>query len=320
MACEQFQSINFREATLILIDKCNTILDQYSEAGYDMTLRQLYYQLVATDEIPNSQKEYDKLGVIVNNARLAGLIDWEAIVDRTRSLKGLSHWDKPSDIMDSVAYSYRLDKWATQKYRPEVWIEKDALAGVFQRVCNELDVPYFSCRGYTSQSEMYAASKRFLSYEEDDQTAYIFHFGDHDPSGIDMSRDIQDRLNLFGTSIEFDRLALNMNQVRKYKPPPNPAKIQDTRAHAYIKQFGAQSWELDALPPDTLAALVRNAIMDIIDQDAWDDVEAREDEEKGTLMAIRDSFDDISNYVKVIGKAKRTVDAEEDDEDGQDQG
>lgn len=189
-----YKSINFRGATLDLIATCDQILKDYQAQGYDVTLRQLYYQLVSADLIPNKQKEYDRLGSIINDARLAGLIDWRSIVDRTRSLKGLAHWTSPEEILDAVSAQYRIDKWRDQRHRIEVWIEKDALAGVFQRVCNELDVPFFSCRGYTSQSEMWSAAQRLQSYMDNGQEPVILHFGDHDPSGIDMSRDIFDRL------------------------------------------------------------------------------------------------------------------------------
>lgn len=134
-------------------------------------------------------------------------------------------WDDPADWIRSGARQFAIDKWATQPYRLEVWIEKDALAGVFRRVCSELQVPYFSCRGYTSQSEMWEAAQRLARWEQAGQTPIVFHFGDHDPSGIDMTRDIKDRLDLFGASgachIDLRRLALNMDQVEQYSPPPN---------------------------------------------------------------------------------------------------
>ncbi len=160
----QFVSTNFRADTLVLIEKCNVILDSYAAQGFDMTLRQLYYQLVQANEIPNNQRQYDRLGDIVNNARLAGLIDWDCIVDRTRSLRQLATWDSPSDGIRAIAGQYRVDKWEGQLYRPEVWIEKEALAGVFERVCNKMEVPYFSCRGYASVTALYSTWRRFNKY------------------------------------------------------------------------------------------------------------------------------------------------------------
>jgi hypothetical protein len=180
-----------------LITLANSIIEDYHAQGYDLTLRQVYYQMVARDVIPNTMQSYKRLGGIIDDARLAGLIDWTAIVDRTRNLRSLSHWEDPAEIISSAASSYRIDKWANQSYRPEVWVEKDALVGVIGQVCERWDVPYFSCRGYTSSSEMWAASQRLKRHARKGQTPIIFHLGDHDPSGKDMTRDITSRLELF---------------------------------------------------------------------------------------------------------------------------
>ena len=253
------------EKSVAVIKTANDIIAEYNAQGFQLTLRQLYYQFVARDMIPNNQKEYSKLGSIINDGRLVGLIDWNAIVDRTRGLKSISHWTDPAEIVDAVASQFRVDKWATQPYRPEVWIEKDAVAGVVEGVCRELDVPYFSCRGYTSQSEMWVGAMRLKKHADDGQTPLILHFGDHDPSGKDMSRDITDRMELFMGGVEFQRLALNMNQIEQYNPPPNPAKLTDSRATAYIAEFGDDSWELDALEPAVLVDLIRSTILGVRD-------------------------------------------------------
>lgn len=207
-----------------LIEICNAIIETYQAQGYKLTLRQLYYQLVARDLIENTERSYKRIGDLVNDGRMAGLIDWLAIEDRGRNLMALSHWESPVDIIRSARYGYRVDKWAGQPYRPEVWVEKAALEGVIAGVCNELDVPYFACRGYNSQSEEWAAARRLQRYYDAGQTPIIFYLGDHDPSGLDMTRDHRDRLTLFMGGVHVDRIALNMSQIEEYAPPPNPAK------------------------------------------------------------------------------------------------
>ncbi len=294
-----YKSINFRAATLELIEMCDSILMSYAEQGFTMTLRQLYYQLVARDLIPNNQKEYDRLGRIVSDARRAGLLDWDSIVDRTRNLKSLSHWSSPGEIVDAVAEQYLTDKWASQSFRPEVWIEKDALVGVFEQVCQSFDVPFFSCRGYSSDSEMWSAAQRLMAWEEKGQTPFILHFGDHDPSGIDMSRDIFERLALFsGFPIEVKRLALNMPQIEQHNPPPNPAKLTDSRANEYIKKFGGNSWELDALNPEILSNLVATNIKSLIDRNAWREAEEIERKQRSVLQKISRNFPQVTKYVE----------------------
>jgi len=269
----------FAASTAEVIDQANEIIVEYMAAGFRLTLRQLYYQFVARGLLANRQQSYKRLGSIVADARNAGLIDWNAIEDRTRELRGNSHWDSPAEILETCADSFRYDLWADQPSRPEVWIEKDALIGVFELVCNELDVPVFSCRGYTSQSEMWEAGRRLRRYSRNAQHPIILHFGDHDPSGIDMTRDICDRLELYAeTPIRIERLALNRDQIDEYEPPPNPAKVTDSRYASYVQVYGEDSWELDALDPRVLSDLVRRAIEECQEGTAWR--EATEDQEE----------------------------------------
>lgn len=280
-----YQDKNFQRKTLAVIAAANAIIDEYAAQGFRLTLRQLYYQFVARDLLPNEQRQYKRLGSIVSDGRLAGLIDWHAIEDRTRNLKSLSHWEDPAEIIDGAADSYAVDKWEDQPCRIEVWIEKEALAGVFQGVCEELDVPFFSCRGYTSQSEMWSAAQRLRIYQREGQDPVVLHFGDHDPSGIDMTRDIRERLELFGAYVHVHRLALNRDQVDEHRPPPNPAKVTDSRFEAYLLAHGAQSWELDALEPQVLTDIVRARVENLRDDRLWNLAVARE--EQGTELLER---------------------------------
>ncbi|MCB8818673.1 hypothetical protein [Desulfosporosinus shakirovi] len=252
----EYISKSFGADRLALIDRINSVIDDYSAQGYSLTLRQVYYQMVARAIIPNNERSYKNLGTLISDARLAGAIDWNAIEDRTRNLKGKSHWTTPGNMIDSAAYSYHLDHWKGQSNYVEVWVEKDALVGIVGQICGELDVSFFSCRGYVSQSEMWGAARRLKRRQDNGQQIVLLHLGDHDPSGRDMSRDIQDRLITFETyGIEFHRLALNMNQIEQYDPPPNPTKLTDSRATKYIDEFGHECWELDALEPHVISDL-----------------------------------------------------------------
>ena len=259
---------------LSVVERANAICADYAAQGYDLTLRQLYYQFVARGFIPNTQQSYKRLGDIVNRGRLAGLVDWDYIVDRTRNLQALSHWSTPAEIIRDAARGFNLDKWATQPTRVEVWVEKEALAGVVGQAGEREDCAYFSCRGYVSQSELWGAAQRLGGYVEAGQRVVVLHLGDHDPSGIDMTRDIEDRLEKFTMrdylanhredfgdtvmvsdvlramaervggswpstpAIEVRRIALNMDQVEEFDPPPNPAKLTDSRIAGYLERYG----------------------------------------------------------------------------------
>jgi hypothetical protein len=286
----------------------NEIISQYQAQGLTLTLRQLYYQFVSRDLIANNQKEYKNLGSIMNDARLAGLVDWNAMEDRTRNLRSLGHWDEPSSIIESAASSFRIDKWHNQPYRLEVWIEKDALVGVIEGVCARNDVPYFSCRGYTSQSEVWAAARRLAEYARRGQQPMIIHLGDHDPSGIDMTRDIADRLAIFEPQahIRVERIALNMPQVQQYSPPPNPAKITDSRFEQYQKEHGDDSWELDALEPNVIISLVERTIRSVRDDSSWQQSVGVEDESRAMLTKCSDRWTDVAKLLNKPPRRRRS--------------
>lgn len=273
----KYRDVKFKQETLDLVVQIGQITEDYEGRGIPMSLRQLYYQMVARNWIANRQSEYDRLGGVVSDARLAGLISWTAIEDRNRGLMGLRCWDGPKDAVKSVIDDYRIDKWANQPIRPEVWVEKAALEGVVGTICNKLQVDFFSCRGYNSQSEQWRAGRRFADYYRRGQKPIVFHLGDHDPSGIDMTRDNRDRLSMFaGVEVQVVRLALNMPQIEELKPPPNPTKVSDSRAQGYISKYGNECWELDALSPEYIYRLIEDAVLRVRDQALWDETTAQE--------------------------------------------
>lgn len=294
----QYKEINFRGKSLELIRLVNEVVDEYRAQGYELTLRQAYYQLVARGYIPNNERSYKNIGNLINDGRLAGLIDWHSITDRTRNLRGNSHWNNPASVIASAKYSYLLNKWEGQPNYVEVWVEKDALVDIVGQACYPLDTPFFSCRGYTSQSEMWGAAQRFISQNRHRDNCYIIHLGDHDPSGIDMTRDIQERLNLFGADVYVKRVALTMEQIGTYNPPPNPAKITDSRCSKYMEEFGDESWELDALEPKVITDLIKEQVTMYRDDEIYQAVCDREEREKEELQLLVDSYDEAVAYLK----------------------
>lgn len=285
---EKFVDIAFRRDTLAVIEAANKIIAEYEQAGFRLTLRQLYYQFVARGIIPNKQSEYKRLGSIIDSGRQAGLVDWSAIEDRTRNLKRSSAWESPEDILTVVANQYAEDLWGDQPEYVEVWIEKDALTGVIEPVCQHLRVPYFACRGYVSQSELYDAARRLRNIVRSGKRATVLHLGDHDPSGVHMSEDNQNRLNLFtrDAGVELRRIALTRDQIEQYSPPPNPAKDTDSRFAAYEEQYGSDSWELDALDPVTVANLIETETRKHLDDKIWAASVSREQENKAALADL----------------------------------
>lgn len=290
---EQYQdSRAFRKTALLLIAVCDKIVNEYVAQGFRLTVRQIYYQLVARGHVENTVQSYNNVQALLNNARLAGLIDWDAIEDRTRGMLTQPHWKSGGHILRSVAEQFHMDLWDDQTYRVFVVVEKEALAGVLQRVCDEFDMPLLPARGYPSGTTLREFAKERIMLAS--QQIVVLHLGDHDPSGMDMSRDLEDRLNMFArhrVEIDFRRIALNMDQVKEQSPPPNPAKITDSRYEKYREQFGEESWELDALSPAYLHELVTKQVNDLIDWDEWNDTLRRIDATKERLRTLSADFD-----------------------------
>lgn len=295
-----YKDIRFKTQSLEIIDTANSIISEYLNQGFDLTLRQLYYQFVAQDLLPyswadtrtgstNNEKSYKKLGEIINNARLAGLISWRAIQDRTRVVRSNTHWRNPAHIIEAAKNSYYLNKWSNQELMAEVWIEKDALVGIIEDVCYEYDVPFFSCRGYTSQSAMWRASQRIRGYK---RATIIYYLGDHDPSGIDMGRDIDERLTLFEAPAVVNRIALTMEQIEDQNPPANPTKVTDSRAKGYMSKYGNESWELDALEPNFIVDLISSNIENIRDKASYKKIVKQEEKDKEQLNFILEGLDE----------------------------
>lgn len=287
---ERFRFITFKPDSRAKIEKMNAIIAEYQEQGLRLTARQLYYQFVARDFIPNQPTEYKKLTALLTDARYAGLVDWDAIEDRGREPNTPADWPDIGARVESALRTYRLPRWDGQTSYAELWVEKQALAGVLEPLASEYHVTLMVNKGYSSASAMKESAERISSGRRDTERseprdAVIFYLGDHDPSGEDMVRDIEQRLAEFQTTCAVVKIALTMDQVRQYRPPPNPAKITDPRAAAYIKKYGPRSWEVDALPPNVLTRLIRRAFDSEIDTALMDKIKAQEESDKKRLRA-----------------------------------
>jgi hypothetical protein len=291
MGKEAYVTKRFGSESLKLLSVIDGIIEDYMLQGYVLTVRQLYYQLVARALIPNTERSYKSITSLVNDGRLAGVLDWDGIEDRTRSFIRRSRWTSGGEIISACANSYHEDLWRSQPHRVFVIVEKEALAGVLEGVCKQMDVPLLAARGYPSGTVLREfAESDILRWP--DQTPVILHLGDHDPSGIDMSRDLEERLQLFtyNSDIEFRRIALNMAQIEEQQPPENPAKSTDSRFEDYRRNFGDSSWELDALSPSYLNDLVRSHIEHYIDPAAWEEAAEAIAEVKRKLSVVASAF------------------------------
>lgn len=282
----KFEEKRFRGDTRKLLDSLISIVDAYQQQGYRMTLRQLYYQLVARGIIPNEQRLYDKLSRVLTDARMAGLVDWDFIEDRIRTPKFPNEFSDVHSLVQTAISVYRRPRWADQPFYVEVWVEKDALSGVLLPLTDEYHVRLLVNRGYSSATAMFDAAERFKRAACLGKRCILIYLGDHDPSGEDMVRDIRDRLTSFRANVDVRKIALTRQQIDQYNPPPNPAKMSDTRADKYVKTHGEHSWELDALPPDVLIELAKVSLDQVIDRSKYDAVLEQEQADKLRLTSL----------------------------------
>jgi len=285
-----YNSKKIQKDRLEKIEQVNGIIDEYFRDGQPITIRQIHYRLVARMYQDNTEAEYKNLIALLVDARECGLVDWDAIEDRTRHVRARAHWGSPADLLEAAAEQYAIDLWEGQPYYVEVWIEKDALIGVVENAVKDLDVSCFSCRGYGSATAYWQAAQRIKSHTDTGQAAIILHFGDHDPSGKDMTRDLESRLNRYGAGVRIDRIALNMGQIMSYNLPPQPAKEKDVRTAGYVKLYGEQSWELDAMEPCILDSLIQNNVRKYMDITMFNAMKQRQETQRQELIELAANF------------------------------
>lgn len=334
-----YEAQRFTPAQQAVIDTAERICNEYARQGLSLTLRQLYYRFIAGNLFPDSRlvkigvdadgndirtknhdRNYKWLGSTIADARLDGQIDWSHLEDRTRSANGGdSGWYDPGYAIGSIERWYNITHWDGQPHYVEVWVEKEALADVIARPANRWDVTSFAAKGYSSLSAMKVAADRIKRQENNGRKAHVLYLGDHDPSGIDMSRDIQDRLNTFRCGAEVERLALNMDQVELYDPPPSPVKPGDSRSEGYVERFGTEEcWELDALEPAVLDDLIDTAIRGYVDMDKRNERLAQEERDLVVIRAFSQNFDTLRDHLEEQGLIEYPEADQDDDEDGDD--
>lgn len=289
MIYEAYEDWNPRSAdTLRTLQHAEDIIGEYQSAGIVMTLRQLYYQFVSRGLIENTERSYKRLGGIVTRGRQSGKLAWDAIEDRARQPVVWSQYYTMEECLQRAMRSFRLPRMAGQDTYVELWVEKDALASVLEPIAAAYHVTLMVNRGYSSASAMRESAERIRDCvnEYEAVRARILYLGDLDPSGEDMVRDIRERGHTFLNGgnpklqirYKVTKLALTMDQVEQYRPPPNPTKLTDSRAKGFIDRYGYESWEVDALPPNILRDLITEALEDIIDMRAMQEHIDREKE------------------------------------------
>jgi len=257
----KFREVKFSKRIAAELEQINGIIEDYKKQGYKMTLRQLYYQLVSRNVIANKQNEYKKLSRVLTSGRMAGIVDWDAIEDRLR-VPSRPYWvNGVNSALEDAHDTYRIDRQKNQSVYVEVWVEKDAISNVLKRVTEEYGIRILVNRGYGSATAIKDVYDR-INYQinRGATQAVVLYLGDHDPSGLDMIRDINSRVK----------------EMLK-----ETGRDQDF----YIEPIA-----LDALPPEVLDKVLREAIESEISMETYHKVLKEEKQDKTRLRNIIDNI------------------------------
>lgn len=310
-----------------ILNNAHIIAEQYQAQGLKLTVRQMYYQFVARGLMPSGQREYKKIVNALTKARYSGRFGLDLIEDRTRTVHQGKFTRNDDDIdaalnqasdwvREMPSFFLARDRWYNQPVHVSVWVEKEALAGIFEPVCNQLGVSWLACKGCPSVSALwdwvktannahnyhahplrYAYPNMPVVTENHDggaERCVILYFGDHDPTGFMIPRAAQDGVNkLMAVSgnhmdIRVKRVALNMDQILQHNPPPFWAKTSDTRYRGYVEEHDTEeAWELDALDPAMLRTLIQDEVDALFDYHIFETAQAEIDDardEMGEMM------------------------------------
>lgn len=287
------------------LDKLNEVKTVLAELEkyLPLTLRQIYYQLVAKEIIENRVSEYGMLSKMLKYARIDGYVSWDAVEDRVRSVHhGEGWWDKEAFInqhLEEFLDGYRRDLVQGQDKFIEVWIEKDALSRIFSRLTSKYCISTVVCRGFSSVTFLNDFKERVLFHTKEGKEAVMLYFGDFDPSGNEMLKSMQETLvSEMGLSgVVFKRVALTQQDISKYKLPnnPNALKRTDTRARKHLNQYGAVAVELDALRPDVLENKIKTAIEQELDMVLF---RKQQQKEKNEFKKLRELKSKVVDFIE----------------------
>ena len=271
-----------RAETLRLWDAIALTAHEYDR----MTIRQLFYQLVARGEVEKTEAAYKRVADAAAQMRLQGALPYRKIADGTRERRQADLYGGVREALVETQNLYRRNLWRDQAVHVEVWCEKDALSGVLWPVCYAYGVTYVAARGFSSLTLQHESAQAMIATGK---PARVFYCGDWDASGDSMYQGLQRQLQFHGADVEVRRLALDRDMVIAYRLPTRPGKETDSRHRKFAAEHGGASVELDALPPSVLVKLVEEAIIGEIDAESWNRLAAVEESERLSLAELIDS-------------------------------
>lgn len=266
------------------------IFDVFAEERPRLTVRRLYYALEVRGVVPKTENGYRKVQYALVRMRKSGALPYNWIADNTRWQKKPVTYNDLRSALDLWHQAYRRDLWRNQKDYVEIWIEKDALAGVVYEITANYDVPLMVTRGFSSLTFIHDAADYL---ETIDKQIYIYHFGDLDPSGVSASQQVEKGLKERCNNVHFEMAAVTAAQVEKYQLATRPNKKKDSRAKRWKYPY---SCELDALPTPILRQMVEDCISRHIDPWQYERIKRIETLERETLSGMLENLVPVQNF------------------------
>lgn len=275
--------------TLALRAAILAVLETYTA----LNVRGLCYVLESQQVIHKTEADFDKVERLVVALRRDGTIPYDKISEGHRERHALHTYESIGQFLGTVKNGYRRDVWGTQPYHVEVWSEKNGLSNAIRPVCDTYRVPYVPTKGQPSLTLLYNSAQEMMASEKPTRLLYV---GDHDATGVNISRVIEDELHEFGVDVILHRVAVTPEQIATYHLPTRPGKQSDNKHAAFVAAYGPACVEVDALQvvsQDLLPSLIRQAIEPLIDWDVWNETAVAEERDYTRLGSIANQVEDL---------------------------
>ena len=260
----------------------------WAEEHHPVTVRQLFYRLSTLESVPKDDSGYNSVQRVCANMRRDGELPYAWIADNTRWVRRARTFHSLEDALRTTAITYRRTLWESQPCRVEIWLEKDALAGVIMDIIETWDVPLMVVKGYPSLSFLHTAAEEIQKATENAKKTQIFYFGDYDPSGKDIPRVIKRDIHKMAPRADFEvkEVAVTEQQITDWDLPSRTTKKTDSRS----KNFSGKSVELDAISPADLRQLVEESIASLADPYELEMTKKIEKAERESIFHIIDGY------------------------------
>lgn len=260
-----------------------------------------YYRAESAGLIPKTDAGYNKVQRALVDMRRAGLIPYSKVRDTTRVRRRVWSVETFGEAAEHILKQYRYDYWVDQPLHIEVWSEKDSLSPLVEPICQEYGVHYAPMRGFDSETFCYETSEELKRIPK---PIKIFYLGDHDPSGWWAAKTIEEDLAKFGVDAEVYHLAVLPNQIQDWYLSPRRASPSDSRYRAFVREFGSDlAVEVEAIRPDGIEWLVRNAILESIDRQAWNKALMLERVQRETTESVMQLWQQLTPGERVTLRA-----------------